>query len=184
MLTRDEANAIIQRHNANPASVEYPDYVRAGLTVWQHEQNRRAASEGPVGVVDSVPGAKRKRTHDTATHVRIHVPVADAGGNLGSGPELRGAREGNVGASEAWPSDPPILPLEGKASDYRVIDNPAGGCGVFKRSKDSKARTGDRFSWGLSPRVRQRDAAQHSIQKGINEAHAAGWSSPERQGKW
>jgi hypothetical protein len=186
MLTRDEANAIIQRHNADPGSVEYPDYARAGLTVWHYEQQRRAAAVGPVGTVDAVPG-KRHRTRDSApTHIHVHLPVADSGGVLGSGPELRGAKEGNVGASEAWNSTPPILPLEGKAEDYQVLDHPSGnGCGLFRRTpgKDAKARTGDRFSWGLSPQVRQRDASQHAILKGINEANAAGWARPENQGR-
>jgi hypothetical protein len=184
MMTRDEANAIIQRHSANPSSVEYPDYARAGLTVWHYEQQRRAAENGPVGTIDGV--AKRRRTHDTAQHVHVYLPLTTDQETLGSGPELKGSRSGNTGAMEAWTSTPPIAELDGRAEDYRVIDREDGrGCALYRRaSKDSKARTGDRFSWGFSPRVQQRDAAQHSILKGINEAHAAGWSSPERQGKW
>jgi hypothetical protein len=189
MMTRHEANAIIARHNADPGSVEYPDYVRAGLTVWHHEQQRRAAENGPVGTIDAMPGAKRRRTHDSAaTHVHVHLPLtSDSGGALGSGPELRGAKEGNVGASEAWNETPPILPLEGRSADYVVLDHPSGqGCALFRRtpSKDAgKQRTGDKFTWGLSPRVQQRDAAQHSILRSINQANADAWSRPEAQGK-
>jgi hypothetical protein len=107
----------------------------------------------------------------------------DYGLSLGSGPELKGSRPGRVGASEAWNEDPPIVELPGPASDYRVVDSPSGrGCGVFRVA--TGARTGDRFAWGRSPMVKQRDAAQHSILRGINEANAVAWSKPEAQGKW
>jgi hypothetical protein len=182
-VTRAEAVKIIEAHGAGRFTGKYSDYAHACAVVWEDEQSRRAAAVGPVGTIDAAPG-KRHRTRDSATHIHVHIPTADAG-VLGSGPELKGARSGNTGASEAWPSDPPILPLEGKAEDYKVLDNPAGGCGLFRRaSKDSKRRTGDRFSWGQSPQVKQRDQAQANILRSINEANAAAWSKPEAQGKW
>jgi hypothetical protein len=183
-MTRAEAVAIIEAHNAGHFTGRYSDWVHAGGVIYEDEMNRRAAANGPVGTIDTAPG-KRHRTHDSGpTHIHVHIPTGDQG-VLGSGPELKGARPGNVGASEAWPSDPPILPLEGKAEDYQVLDNPAGGCGLFRRaSKDRKARTGDKFTWGQLPMVKQRDTAQHSILKGINAANAEAWAKPEAQGKW
>jgi hypothetical protein len=44
---------------------------------------------------------------------------------------LKGSRFGQVGASEAWNEDPPILmhELPGKAEDYKVLDATDGkGC--------------------------------------------------------
>jgi hypothetical protein len=167
---------IIEAHGAGCFGGKYSDYAHACAVVWEDEQSRRAAANGPVGTVDALPGAKRRRTHDSATHVHVHLPTTDQQA-LGSGPELKGARPGNVGASEAWPSDPPILPLEGKAEDYRVIDNPAGGCGLFRRgAKDRKARTGD------ADRFRARDAAQHSILRGINESNRPVGRPPSGRG--
>jgi hypothetical protein len=134
-----------------------------------------------IALVDQPRCGPRCSIGDRAMKTITWDQYVDYGLSLGSGPELKGSRPGRVGASEAWNEDPPIVELPGPASDYRVVDSPSGkGCGVFRVA----TRTGDRFAWGRSPKVQQRDAAQHSILRGINAANAEAWSKPEAQGKW
>jgi hypothetical protein len=154
---------VIEAHNRNPNSVDYPDLVHASAVVWQDE-TRKQGSRGSVRFYDAAPSPDR-RVRDQQS--------------LGSGPELKGSRPGRVGASEAWNEDPPILVqrLDGAASDYTVRDAPDGnGCALYRRAR--KASTGDVVS--LS---RARDAQQHSILRNINEANRAAWGKPEAQGK-
>ena len=101
----------------------------------------------------------------------------DYGLSLGSGPELKGSRPGRVGASEAWSEDPPILELDGPASDYIVRDAPNGRvCGVFR--KNTKARTGD------AAMIKRHDQHQQQQLRSIAAANKAFWEQPENQGRW
>jgi hypothetical protein len=174
---------IIEAHNAGNFTGRYSDWVHAGGVIAEDEMNRRAAAEGPVGTFDGA--SKRHRARDSApTHIHVHLPLTTDQETLGSGPELKGAKEGVIGASEAWTSTPPIAELDGRAADYKVIDREDGrGCALYRRaSKDSKKRVGDADRFASM--VQAHDAAQQTTLHGIAEAQKAFWAQPENSGRW
>jgi hypothetical protein len=175
-MTRAQAVSIIERRNAGH-EVPYLDWAVAGFVIGQHEQRRDQASRGSAGFYDQEM--------------------------LGSGPELRGASRGNVGAQEADNSKAGaklVAKLPGDVTDYYVdvLPDDVRGCGLYRvagaeqRAAAGPGRMADparpftptgRLSGRMQDMLRAHDARQKATLRSIAAANAAFWSKPENQGK-